>query len=84
MRTWLSIIGEIMAWALMLLHVVFIGNDLMYKCDNAIILVQSIYYFSFVKLLVGRLLAQFYYGWIYAHWGFFPNFFAGLIPSGYA
>lgn len=43
--------------------------------DNLIILVQTIYYFSFVKILVGRLLAQFYYGWIFAHLGFFPNFF---------
>lgn len=43
--------------------------------DNLIILIQTIYYFSFVKILVGRLLAQFYYGWIFAHLGFFPNFF---------
>lgn len=49
--------------------------------DNLIILVQSIYYFSFVKILVGKLLAQFYYGWIFAHAGFFPNFFS--IPNGY-
>ena len=43
--------------------------------DNLLILVQTIYFFSFVKVLVGRLLAQFYYGWIYSHVGFFPNFF---------
>ncbi len=49
--------------------------------DNLIILVQSIYYFSFVKILVGKLLAQFYYGWIFSHAGFFPNFFT--VPNGY-
>jgi hypothetical protein len=49
--------------------------------DNLIILVQSIYYFSFVKILVGKLLAQFYYGWIFSLAGFFPSFFT--IPNGY-
>lgn len=83
MKTWLAIIGEIMSWVLILLHVVFIGNDLMYKVDNVLILVQTIYFFSFVQLLIGSVLAQFYYGWIYAHGGFFVNFFADRIPSGY-
>jgi hypothetical protein len=83
MKTWLAYIGYIMGITLILLHVVFIGNDLLYKVDNAIILAQTIYFFSFVQLLVGKLLAQFYYGWIFTHFGFFPNFFANTIPSNY-
>jgi hypothetical protein len=83
MKTWLAYIGYIMGLTLILLHVVFIGNDLLYKVDNAIILGQTIYFFSFVQLLVGKLLAQFYYGWIFTHFGFFPNFFAPTIPSDY-
>jgi hypothetical protein len=62
---------------------VFIGNNLLYKVDNVLILAQTIYYFSFVQLLVGKLLSQFYYGWIFAHFGFFPNFFKNMIPSNY-
>ncbi len=72
-----------MGLTLILLHVVFIGNDYLYKVDNALILAQTIYFFSFVQLLVGKLLSQFYYGWIFAHFGFFPNFFARNIPSNY-
>jgi hypothetical protein len=75
MKTWLSFIGEVMSIVIIVLHVVFIGNDLLYKVDNTLILAQTIYYFSFVQLLVGNVLAQFYYGWIFAHFGFFPNFF---------
>lgn len=73
-----------MSWVLIVLHVVFIGNDLMYKVDNILILAQTFYYFSFVQLLVGKLLAQFYYGWIYSHGGFFPNFFNKYVPANYA
>ena len=36
-----------------------------------------------MQLLVGKLLSQFYYGWIFAHFGFFPNFFVNNIPSSY-
>ena len=83
MKTWLAYIGYIMSIVLICLHVVFIGNDLLYKVDNTLILAQSIYFFSFVQLLVGRLLAQFYYGWLFASFGFFPNFFKNTIPSNY-
>lgn len=83
MKTWLAYIGYIMGITIILLHVVFIGNDLLYKVDNLIILGQTIYFFSFVQILVGQLLAQFYYGWIFTHFGFFPNFFANTIPSAY-
>lgn len=75
MKTWLAYIGYIMGIVLICLHAVFIGNDLLYKVDNTLILAQSIYFFSFVQLLVGKLLAQFYYGWLFAQFGFFPNFF---------
>lgn len=68
---------------LICLHAVYIGNDLLYKVDNSLILAQLIYFFSFVRLLAGKLLSQFYYGWVFAHFGFFPNFFAKNIPSSY-
>lgn len=75
MKTWLSIIGQIMGPVIIVMHCIYIGNDLIYKMDNLIILSQTLYYFSFVKILTGKLLAQFYYGWIFSHCGFFPNFF---------
>jgi hypothetical protein len=83
MKTWLAYIGYIMGITLILLHVVFIGNDLLYKVDNALILGQTIYFFSFVQLLVGKLLAQFYYGWSFTHFAFFPNFFSSSVPNNY-
>jgi hypothetical protein len=82
-KTWLAYIGYIMGLVLICLHVVYIGNDLLYKVDNTLILAQSIYFFSFVKLLAGKLLSQFYYGWVFAHFGFFPNFFVNTIPPEY-
>jgi hypothetical protein len=82
-QTWLAYIGYIMSFVIICLHVVYIGNDLMYKVDNTLILAQSIFYFSFVQLLVGQLLSQFYYGWLFAQFGFFPNFFVNTIPSSY-
>lgn len=83
MRTWLAYIGYIMGPVLICLHAVFIGNDLLYKVDNTLILAQTLYFFSFVKLLVGQLLSQFYYGWLFSMFGFFPNFFTSTIPSNY-
>lgn len=83
MKTWLAYIGYIMGLTLILLHVVFIGNDLLYKVDNALILGQTIYFFSFIQLLVGKLLAQFYYGWSFTHFAFFPNFFSSSVPNNY-
>lgn len=75
MKTWLAYIGYIMGPVLICLHAVFIGNDLLYKVDNTLILAQALYFFSFIQLLVGKLLSQFYYGWLFAQFGFFPNFF---------
>lgn len=72
-----------MGITIILLQVVYVGNDLLYKADNLVILGQTIYFFSFVHLLVGKLLSQFYYGWIFTHFGFFPNFFSPTIPSSY-
>ena len=83
MKTWLAYIGYIMSITIILLHAVYIGNELLYKVDNLLIFVQSIYYFSFAKNLVGHLLAQFYYGWFYAHAGFLPNIFSAEIPPHY-
>jgi hypothetical protein len=76
MKTWLAYIGYIMSIVIIAMHCIYVGNELLYKMDNLLILVQTIYFFSFVKVLVGRLLAQFYYGWIFSHIGFFPNFFS--------
>jgi hypothetical protein len=55
----------------------------MYKMDNLIIFCQSIYFFTFVKLLVGNTLAQYYHGWLWMHLGFYVNYFEGTIPSQY-
>ncbi len=41
-----------------------------------IIFCQTIYFFTFVKLLVGNTLAQYYHGWRWMHMGFFANYFS--------
>ena len=33
--------------------------------------------------MVGIPLAQYYYGFLWSHFGFFPNYFKGTIPEGY-
>lgn len=83
MTTWLAYIGYIMSIVVILLHAVFIGNELLYKVDNLLIFTQTIYFFSYVKNLVGRLLAQFYFGWSFAHARFLPNLFQPIIPDHY-
>ena len=83
-KYWLAYIGYIMSIVILLLHFVFIGNELLYKVDNLLIFVQSVFYFSFAKNLVGRLVAQFYYGWFFSHAGFLPNLFSSVIPDYYA
>ena len=83
MKVWLAYIGYLMSIIILLLHAMFIGNELLYKMDNLIIFVQSIYFFSFVKNLVGSNLAQFYYGWFFMHAGFLPNIFSSVIPDEY-
>lgn len=83
MTTWLAYIGYIMSIVIILLHAVFIGNELLYKVDNLLIFVQTIYYFAYAQNLVGRLLSQFYFGWSFAHARFLPNLFNNIIPPQY-
>lgn len=81
--SWLAIIAYILSILTILLHAIYIGNYLIYKVDNLLIFIQSIWYFAFIKLTVGHSLAQFYWGFSWAHWYFFPNFFRRTIPPGY-
>lgn len=83
MKTWLAYIGYIMSIVIILLHAVYIGIGYLYKMDNLLIFIQTIYYFIYVKLLIGRLLVQFYYGWYFAHVGFLPNLLNVFIPNNY-
>lgn len=83
MTTWLAYIGYIMSIVILLLHIVFIGNELLYKVDNLLIFTQSIFYFSFVQNLVGRLLAQFYFGWSFSLARFLPNLFDSIVEDHY-
>ena len=82
-KYWLAYIGYIMSIVILLLHFVFVGNELLYKVDNLLIFVQTIFYFSFARNLVGRLVSQFYYGWFFAHAGFLPNIFQDTVPDYY-
>ena len=83
MNRWLAYLGYIFSWIIILLHAVYIGNNLLYKVDNLLILAQTYYFFQFINLLTGNYLSQFYYGWRWSHGGFFSNFFSRAIPSGY-
>jgi hypothetical protein len=82
-RTWLAIIAYVLALVLICLHAVYVGNELIYKVDNWLIFAQSLYYFSFVHLPINASIGQFYYGFYFAHFGFFPNYFAAAIPPNY-
>jgi hypothetical protein len=83
MSHWLAYFGYIFSWFIIILHSIYIGNGLLYKVDNLLVLAQTYYYFQFVNLLTGRTLSQFYYGWIWMHGGFFTNFWKYTIPGGY-
>ena len=47
------------------------------------IFAQTVFFFSFVHVLVGIPVAQFYNGFLWSHWGFYPNYFKQSIPKGY-
>lgn len=84
MKTWLAYIGYIMSITILILQWIYVGIGLTYKMDNLIVMVQGLGYFRYVRLLVGRLLVQFYWGWSYAHGGFLPNLLEGTVPEFYA
>jgi len=83
MRRWLAYFGYIFSWIILALHFVYIGNYLLYKVDNLLVLAQTFFFFQYVNLLTGNYLSQFYYGWRWMHGGWFPNFFKAAIPHGY-
>ena len=68
---------------MVLVHAAYIGNGLIYKMDNLIIFVQTIYFFGFVNNFSGSHLSQFYYGWGWSHGTYMYNFFQFAIPGGY-
>lgn len=82
-HSWLAIIAFVLSLLLIILHSIYIGNQLLYKVDNYLIFAQSLFYFSFVHLLINSSIAQFYYGFLWSHFGFFPNYFKPTIPGGY-
>lgn len=83
MTHWLAYFGYIFSWFILLLHAVYIGNGLLYKVDNLLVLAQTYHFFQFVNLLVGNTLSQFYYGWRWMHGGYFRNFWKYTVPDGY-
>lgn len=64
-----------MSITILLVHCVFIGNGLLYKVDNLLIFIQTVYFFQYTQNLVGKLLSQFYYGWSFSHAKFLPNLY---------
>lgn len=80
---WMAILAYIFSLGIIALHCIYIGNYLLYKVDNILILAQSLYFFSFINLMVGNPVSQYYYGFLWSHFGFFPNYFAGAIPPMY-
>jgi hypothetical protein len=73
----------VLSLVLICLHAIYVGNELIYKVDNWLILAQTMYFFSFVHLLINASIGQFYYGFLFAHFGFFPNYFKYTIPDNY-
>lgn len=79
----LAFIGYVYSIAMLVMWIVYIGSDVMYKVDNLMIFMQLIYFFLYVRAVIDIGLAQFYYGFRYAHFGFFPNIFKRTIPDHY-
>jgi hypothetical protein len=79
----MAFIGYCFSIALLVLWLIYVGSDVLYKVDNLIILCQTIYFFIFAKAVLEINLAQFYYGWRFSHFGFFPNIFKHTISPGY-
>lgn len=46
-KKWVAV-GAVFSIILLLLHVIYIGNDIMYKVDNTLILAQTLYLGEFV------------------------------------
>lgn len=80
---WLAIVAYILSLLTIMLHAIYIGNYLLYKVDNLLIFVQCVWYFLFIKIFVGHPLAQYYWGFSWSHWEFFPNFFRNSVPRDY-
>lgn len=75
MKKWLAGIGYVLSILVIIVHCIYIANSILYKMDNIIIFIQSIYFFLFNRILISNPLAQFYYGFSWAHLNFFPNYF---------
>ena len=82
-HSWLAIIAYVLSLLLIILHSIYVGNELLYKVDNVLIFAQTMYFFSFVHLLINASIGQFYYGFFWSHFGFFPNYFLPTIPPNY-
>lgn len=74
-KGWLAGIGYVLSLFLILLHCVYVGNGILYKMDNIIIFAQSLFFLLFNHTLIANPIAQFYYGWSWAHLNFYPNYF---------
>lgn len=68
-------VGAIISILYIILIIIYTGLDLTYKVDNSFILVQTVYYFLMCKGILKLDISQFYYGFIFSHFGFIPNLF---------
>lgn len=75
--------GAVLSCVLLAMQLVYVGNYLLYRVDNTLILAQTVYYFIFVRFRPHKTLGQFYNGFRYAHFGFYPNFFKYIVPHDY-
>lgn len=81
-KKWAAV-GAVFSIILLLLHVIYLGNDIMYKVDNTLILAQTVFLGEFVWAVMPIQMAQFFWGWFFAHLGFIPNIFRNTIPTLY-
>ena len=74
-------IGYLFSVVILMTHCIYIGNNYMYKMDNLIIFCQSIFYFLFIRLLTSNPVAQYYYGWNWLNFFFYPNYFESSLTD---
>lgn len=74
-------VGWILAVLILVTHWIWVGNGMLYKMDNLIILGQAIFCCLFLRTLSENTLGQYYYGWGWLLLDFFPNYFRGYVSS---
>lgn len=74
-KKWLAGIGYVISLLILITNTIYVANSILYKMDNIIIFAQTTFFFLFQQIWISNPIAQYYYGWSWAHLNFYPNYF---------